>query len=189
MKYLLHQLNFRNLCTCSGRADLETVLGCPARGHALLLRSVPALWLGSPEKPNRKPSARVCPREPTAARTAQLAVRDCSAVKRPPQGRWLPGRGEIRTRSPVPPTERGSQDWAESTKQPRAASEKGPAAGGLGKNAGVQRRQTSSELTPHLPPTAPSRPGLLGLSRAMYHPLARLHLGAVVSPTAQVSKL
>lgn len=55
VKYLLHQLNFPNSCTCSGRGNLTRVLGCPARGHAPPLRSVPALWLGSPEKPNRNP--------------------------------------------------------------------------------------------------------------------------------------
>lgn len=43
-----------------------------------------------------------------AARTAQA---DRSAVTCSPQGRWAPGRGEIRTRSP----ERGSQDWAPSS--------------------------------------------------------------------------
>lgn len=51
-----------------------TVLGCSAQGHALLPRSVPALWLGSPENTSKKPVRKRLPREPQV-RALQAAVR------------------------------------------------------------------------------------------------------------------
>lgn len=55
MRYLLHQSNFRNSGTGSGRGSPMTALGCSARAPGLLLRSGPALWSGSPEKPMQDP--------------------------------------------------------------------------------------------------------------------------------------
>lgn len=51
-----------------------TVLGCSAQGHALLPRSVPALWLGSPENTSKKPVRKRLPREPQV-RALQATVR------------------------------------------------------------------------------------------------------------------
>lgn len=67
MRYLLHQSNFRNSGTGSGRGSPTTAPGCSARAPGLLLRSGPALWSGSPEKPTQDPSAHVCPGRPGPA--------------------------------------------------------------------------------------------------------------------------
>lgn len=189
VKYLLRRWSSPSSCTCPGRASLTRVRGRPAPGCVLLLRSVPALWLGSPEKPSRKPVS-TCPLPEPAGVCRHRPPRICRlAVQRSSHGRRAgPGRRGGNTQ-PRPshcthcrrPRSPGSKHEA-ATRSLRSKQQQG---GRLRKEARIQGHQTSSVLD--LPITAP---GLDSRTHPVHvPPTGRTGPWGRGPPTAQVSKL